>query len=55
MNIGIMECRWVTTRSTTDGFRVFCGKPALTARKPYCEHHYKMVYNKARSLDELEV
>ena len=55
MNIGIMECRWVTTRKTPDGFRVFCGKEAKSALKPYCEHHYKMVYYKARSLDDIEV
>jgi hypothetical protein len=55
MNVGIMECRWVTSRKTPDGFRVFCGKPALKALKPYCEHHYGMVYNKARSLDDFKV
>lgn len=55
MNIGLLECRWVTARKTVDGFRVFCGKDALSAQRPYCKDHYQMVYHKGRSLDDLEV
>ena len=55
MNVGLLECRWVTSRKTLDGFAVFCGKDALSARRPYCEDHYPMVYHKRRSLDDLEV
>jgi len=55
MNVGLLECRWVTSRKTLDGFAVFCGKEALSARRPYCKDHYPMVYHKGRSLDEFEV
>lgn len=55
MNVGLLDCRWVTNRFTSDGFRIFCGKDALSAVRPYCKDHYKLVYYKARPLDDLKV
>ena len=30
MNVGRMECRWVTDYVTLTGFHIFCGHPALS-------------------------
>lgn len=44
LNVGLMECRWVTNQVTDAGLRVFCGDKTRTSRKPYCDTHYGLVY-----------
>lgn len=44
LNVGLMECRWVTDQVTRKGLRVFCGEETRTSHKPYCDMHYGLVY-----------
>lgn len=46
MNVGHMECRWVTDYVTLQGFHIFCGHPAKRSDRPYCDDHYGLVYIK---------
>jgi hypothetical protein len=52
MNVGPMECRWVTDYVTLTGFRIFCGHTAVRADRPYCEEHYGIVYIKKGKKDD---
>jgi hypothetical protein len=44
LNVGFMECRWVTDYVTQDGLHIFCGHTALRSDRPYCKDHYGLVY-----------
>jgi hypothetical protein len=38
MTVGLTDCRYVISRG------VFCGEPGKSASRPWCDHHYSMIY-----------
>lgn len=55
LNARLTDCRWVTRRRTSDGFRVFCGGEAENPLRPYCKDHYRLVYRRVRKTDVVEI
>ncbi len=46
LTAGLEDCRWVTDKKSPRGFAIFCGKPTVSIKKPYCKDHYPLIYVK---------
>jgi len=53
LTVGMRECHFPMDDFDKDGRRVYCGAPAISAVRQYCQHHNLIVYRRIQPVEEV--